>query len=73
MSITVDELFAMNPETYQIVDIRGEQEVARGAIDGALHLDKDEISVSPEVDKTKKTCYLLQQRRDQCRCCGKTL
>ena len=54
MSITVDELFAMNPETYQIVDIRGEQEVARGAIDGALHLDKDEISVSPEVDKTKK-------------------
>ena len=28
MSITVDELFAMNPETYQIVDIRGEQEVA---------------------------------------------
>ena len=54
MSITVDELFAMNPETYQIVDIRGEQEVARGAIDGALHLDKDEISASPEVDKTKK-------------------
>ena len=44
----------MNPETYQIVDIRGEQEVARGAIDGALHLDKDEISASPEVDKTKK-------------------
>ena len=44
MSSTVDELFAMNPETYQIVDIRGEQEVARGAIDGALHLDKDEIS-----------------------------
>ena len=54
MSITVDELFAMNPETYQIVDIRGEQEVARGAIDGALHLDKDEISASPEVDKKKK-------------------
>ena len=54
MSITVDELFAMNPETYQIVDIRGEQEVARGAIDGALHLDKDEISASPELDKTKK-------------------
>ena len=54
MSITVDELFAMNPETYQIIDIRGEQEVARGAIDGALHLDKDEISASPEVDKTKK-------------------
>ncbi len=26
MSITVDELFAMNPETYQIVDIRGERE-----------------------------------------------
>ena len=54
MSITVDELFAMNPDTYQIVDICGEQEVARGAIDGALHLDKDEISASPEVDKTKK-------------------
>ena len=54
MSITVDELFAMNPGTYQIVDIRGEQEVARGAIDGALHLGKDEISASPEVDKTKK-------------------
>lgn len=54
MSITVDELFAMNPETYQIIDIRGEQEVARGAIDGALHLDKDEISASPEVDKTKE-------------------
>lgn len=63
MSITVDELFAMNPETYQIVDIRGEQEVARGAIDGALHLDKDEISVSPEVDKTKNLLFAAAEAR----------
>lgn len=63
MSITVDELFAMNPETYQIVDIRGEQEVARGAIDGALHLDKDEISASPEVDKTKNLLFVAAEAR----------
>lgn len=63
MSITVDELFAMNPETYQIIDIRGEQEVARGAIDGALHLDKDEISASPEVDKTKNLLFAAAEAR----------
>ena len=45
MSITVDELFAMNPETYQIIDIRGEQEVARGAIDGALHLTHEQVQL----------------------------
>ena len=34
MSITVEELRNMNPDTYQLIDIRSESEIAHGAIPG---------------------------------------
>ena len=54
MSITVEELRNMNPDTYQLIDIRSESEIAHGAIPGATAIPGEEISSSEQTDKTKK-------------------
>ena len=36
MSISIEELNRMNPDSYQIIDIRDEAEIGHGAIPGAV-------------------------------------
>ena len=36
MSISIEELNRMNPDSYQIIDIRDETEIGHGAIPGAV-------------------------------------
>ena len=64
MSITVEELRNMNPDTYQLIDIRSESEIAHGAIPGATAIPGEEISSSEQTDKTKKLIICCSRGRN---------
>ena len=64
MSITVEELRNTNPDTYQLIDIRSESEIAHGAIPGATAIPGEEISSSEQTDKTKKLIICCSRGRN---------
>ena len=64
MSITVEELRNMNPDTYQLIDIRSESEIDHGAIPGATAIPGEEISSSEQTDKTKKLIICCSRGRN---------
>ncbi len=64
MSITVEELRNMNPDTYQLIDIRSESEIAHGAIPGATEIPGEEIASSEQTDKTKKLIICCSRGRN---------
>ncbi len=64
MSITVEELRNMNPDTYQLIDIRSESEIAHGAIPGATVIPGEEIASSEQTDKTKKLIICCSRGRN---------
>mgnify|MGYP000743869017 CR=1 FL=1 len=43
MGITIEELKKLDKNTYQIIDIRDENEIAHGAIPGAVATPADSI------------------------------
>ena len=53
MSITINELKDLNPDTYQIIDIRDDVEISHGSIPDAIAIDKDKIADDERIDKTK--------------------
>lgn len=63
MEITVQELKSLDKDSYQIIDIRSETEVAHGAIPGAVHLSGDTIEGSLEVDFDKKLVICCSRGR----------
>ena len=64
MSITVEELRNMNPDIYQLIDIRSESEIAHGAIPGATAIPGEEIASSEQTDKTKKLIICCSRGRN---------
>jgi tRNA(Ile)-lysidine synthase TilS/MesJ/rhodanese-related sulfurtransferase len=54
MEITVQELKALPQDSYQLIDIREESDVAYGAIPGAVILAPDRIEGSPLVESDRK-------------------
>ena len=64
MSITVEELRNMNQDTYQLIDIRSESEIAHGAIPGATAIPGEEIASSEQTDKTKKLIICCSRGRN---------
>lgn len=64
MSITIEELREMNPETYQLIDIRSESEIAHGAIPGATAIPADEIEESNLTDRNKKLIICCSRGRN---------
>ncbi len=54
MSISIQDLKKFTKDTYQIIDIRNEIEVAHGAITGAIHSLADNITENKSIDFTKK-------------------
>ena len=54
MSITVQELKKKDKETYQIIDIRDEVEVAHGEIPGAINVPADDIINNDKIDFSKE-------------------
>ena len=64
MSITVEELRKMNPDTYQLIDIRSESEIAHGAIPGATVIPGEEIGQSDLVNREKKIIICCSRGRN---------
>ena len=64
MSITIEELREMNPENYQLIDIRSESEIAHGAIPGATAIPADEIEESNLTDRNKKLIICCSRGRN---------
>ena len=60
--MTIQEVKQLDKDSYQIIDIRDDNEIAHGAIPGAVALKVEEIAENPLVDKTGD---LLQQRKIQ--------
>lgn len=54
MEMTIQEVKQLNKNSYQIIDIRDDNEIAHGAIPGAVALKVEEIAENPLVDKSKK-------------------
>lgn len=54
MDISVEELKKLNPESYQIIDIRSEVEIAYGTMPNAINLKPDEIADSEKTNHSKK-------------------
>lgn len=54
MSISIEELNSMNPDSYQIIDIRDEAEIGHGAIPGAVAVATEEIEGNEKIDFSKK-------------------
>ena len=61
MNITVKDMLDLNPDRYQILDIRSKEQMASGRIPGAIHADKDHILETPGLD----------QERQQIVCCSR--
>ncbi len=54
MDISVEELKKLAPESYQIIDIRSEVEIAYGTMPNAINLKPDEIADSGKTNRSKK-------------------
>ena len=63
MNITIEELKKLEKGTYQIIDIRDENEVAHGAIPGAVATPSDAIEGNPAIDFSKKLVICCSRGR----------
>lgn len=54
MQLSIEEVKKLDSNSYQIIDIRSEEEVAHGAIKGALNIQADEIESDERVLHDKK-------------------
>ena len=61
MDITVSELKQLSQDTYEIIDIRNEEEIAHGAMPGAILLQPEEILTSDKIDRRKKLVICCQR------------
>ena len=50
MEMTIQEVKQLDKNSYQIIDIRDDNEIANGAIPGADALKVEEIAENPLVD-----------------------
>ena len=64
MSITIEELRKMDADTYQLIDIRSESEIAHGAIPGATAIPGEKIADSELTDKGKKLIICCSRGRN---------
>ena len=49
MQLSIEEVKKLDSNSYQIIDIRSEEEVAHGAIKGALNIQAEEIESAAVV------------------------
>ena len=54
MQLSIEEVKKLDSNSYQIIDIRSEEEVAHGAIKGALNIQAEEIESDERVLHDKK-------------------
>ena len=63
MNITIEELKKLEKGTYQIIDIRNEDEVAHGAIPGAIAVSSDAIEGNESIDFSRKLVICCSRGR----------
>lgn len=63
MNITIEELKKLEKGSYQMIDIRDENEVAHGAIPGAVAIPSDAIAGNPAIDFSKKLVICCSRGR----------
>ena len=67
MEMTIQEVKQLDKNSYQIIDIRDDNEIAHGAIPGAVALKVEEIAENPLVDKSKKLVICCSRGKYRCR------
>ena len=63
MNITVEELKQLAKDSYQIIDIRDEVEIAHGEIPGAIACKQDEIIGNGQIDFSKELIICCSRGR----------
>ncbi len=61
IQLTVQELFTMPEDSYQLVDIRNERARSYGVIPGSVALSAEKLQESQEIDKNKKVVVYCQK------------
>lgn len=61
IQLSVQELFAMPENSYQLVDIRDERARSYGVIPGSVTLSAEELPESQEIDKNKTVVIYCQK------------
>ena len=61
IQLSVQELFAMPENSYQLVDIRDERARSDGVIPGSVALSAEELPESQEIDKNKTVVIYCQK------------
>ena len=61
IQLSVQELFAMPENSYQLVDIRDERARSYGVIQGSVALSAEELPESQEIDKNKTVVIYCQK------------
>ena len=61
MQLSIEEVKKLDSNSYQIIDIRSEEEVAHGAIKGALNIQAEEIESDERVPHDKKLVIVCRR------------
>lgn len=64
MDITINELGQLMPDSYRLLDMRGDVEVGHGMIPGAIHMSKDAILEKYQGGLVKAEEQAAQARED---------
>lgn len=64
MNITINELEQLMPDSYRLLDMRGDVEVGHGMIPGAIHMSKDAILEKYQGGLVKADKQAAQARED---------
>ena len=64
MDITINELGQLMPDSYRLLDMRGDVEVGHGMIPGAIHMSKDAILEKYQGGLVKADEQAAQARED---------
>ena len=64
MDITINELEQLMPDSYRLLDMRGDVEVGHGMIPGAIHMSKDAILEKYQDGLVKADEQAAQARED---------
>ena len=64
MDITINELEQLMPDSYRLLDMRGDVEVGHGMIPGAIHMSKDAILEKYQGGLVKSDEEATQARED---------
>lgn len=61
-TITVQEMKKLNPDSYQLIDIRSDMELSYGKMPNAVHIRSEELQESSTVDKSGKKVIICCSR-----------